>query len=205
MVNFRYGPVDLIAAAFDGDVPDPSVLAVIADLVDAGQIRVLDPLTGIANRRRINAELETSVELSIERGEQVWVIMLDLDNFKRLNDTMGHDIGDLALQRAAASLKTSIRSNDFCGRFGGEEFLAIIRGAEREDVAQIAERVRASIEDALSEYSSSASIGVALHHVPDSPQDVVNAADQAMYRAKTSGKNRVVLYDEEPESAAAAA
>jgi diguanylate cyclase (GGDEF)-like protein len=153
-----------------------------------------DPLTGLYNRRYMEDALDRYVSLSERSGTATSVVMIDLDNFKRLNDEHGHAKGDAVLRDVAAQLVAALRPSDVVSRYGGEELLVILPNCGIEDAQHKAEIMRARIE-ALSEphgISISASFGVAA--VPEtstSPVDVIPMADAALYAAKKAGKNCV--------------
>ncbi len=131
--------------------------------------------------------------------------MVDVDNFKAINDEFGHRVGDVSLQKIASILRTAMREGDVIYRYGGEEFVAIFKGASGQDALVAAERLRNAVETApltgedLGMISPmTVSIGVALmpDHGPDISQ-LIEKADQAMYRAKDLGRNRVQVWEEE--------
>ncbi|WP_225205149.1 sensor domain-containing diguanylate cyclase [Novosphingobium huizhouense] len=154
-----------------------------------------DPLTGLYNRRYMEDALERFVSLGARTGGSTAVIMLDLDNFKHLNDDHGHAKGDAVLRDVAAQMVGALRPTDVLCRYGGEELLAILPDCSLEDAAEKADILRERIE-LLSEVHAcaiSASLGVAA--VPEAAttaSDVVPIADAALYAAKKAGKNRVV-------------
>ncbi len=151
-----------------------------------------DPLTGLGNRRGLNLALQTCQAL----GQPFAVIALDIDFFKRINDTYGHDTGDQVIRQVGHWMRTQAREGDTLFRMGGEEFLALLPGAHQNAAANIAERLRAGIEHAaiLPEETVTVSIGVAAWAPEDAidPEQVLKAADQALYRAKQAGRNRVM-------------
>ncbi|PEQ13897.1 hypothetical protein B2G71_06235 [Novosphingobium sp. PC22D] len=153
-----------------------------------------DPLTGLYNRRYMEDALERYVSLAERTGSATSVLMIDLDNFKKLNDEHGHAKGDVVLRDVAAQLGAALRPSDVIARYGGEELMVILPNCGLEDAAHKAETLRLRIES-LSEFHGcaiSASLGVAT--VPEtstSPADVVPMADAALYAAKAAGKNRV--------------
>jgi diguanylate cyclase (GGDEF)-like protein len=155
-----------------------------------------DPLTGLYNRRYMEDALERYVSLAERTGSPTSVIMIDLDNFKRLNDEHGHAKGDAVLRDVAAQLVGGLRPSDFVARNGGEELMVILPGCSLEGAQIKAEGLRVRIEG-LSEAHGvpiSASFGVAT--VPEtstSPADVVPMADAALYAAKQAGKNCIRL------------
>ena len=153
-----------------------------------------DPLTGLYNRRYMEDALDRYISLAERTGGATSVVMIDLDNFKQLNDVHGHAKGDAVLRDVAAQLVGALRPSDVVSRYGGEELLVILPSCDLEDATQKAELLRARIE-ALSEphgHPISASFGVAT--VPEtstSPVDVIPMADTALYAAKQAGKNCV--------------
>lgn len=154
-----------------------------------------DPLTGLYNRRYMEDALERFVSLGARGGGSTAVIMLDLDNFKLLNDEHGHAKGDAVLRDVAAQMVGALRPTDVLCRYGGEELLAILPDCSLEDAAEKADMLRERIE-LLSEVHAcgiSASLGVAaIPEAATTASDVVPIADAALYAAKKSGKNRVV-------------
>lgn len=157
-----------------------------------------DPLTGLYNRRYMEDALDRYVSLAERSGTATSVIMIDLDNFKSLNDSHGHAKGDAVLRDVAAQLVGGLRPSDVVCRYGGEELLVILPGCGLDDAMLKAEMLRIRVE-ALTEVHGtpiSASFGVA--SVPEtatSPVDVIPRADAALYLAKQQGKNRIVTAD----------
>lgn len=160
---------------------------------------ITDPLTGAFNRRHFFALGEKEVERSIRCGLPVSVVIFDMDNFKLINDTFGHLVGDQVLCALSAYCRDTIRPYDIFARFGGEEFILLLPETRGEQAFQVAERMRARIANHLVDLpqgpvSTSASFGVAELNLLDTPtlDKLVDRADQALYRAKRSGRNRVV-------------
>lgn len=157
-----------------------------------------DPLTGLYNRRYMEDALDRYVSLAERTGSSTAVIMIDLDNFKRLNDESGHAKGDAVLRDVAAQFIGALRPSDVVARYGGEELMVILPGCGMDDALLKAEILRARVES-LSEVHGvpvSASFGVAA--VPEtstSPADVVPMADAALYAAKQAGKNCIRTAD----------
>ncbi len=163
---------------------------------------VTDELTGLFNRRRFEEVIQTEVERAKRFGQQLGFVMLDIDDFKVVNDTYGHPQGDVVLREVARILMVSAREIDEPARYGGEELAVVLPGTDLEGAFSLAERVRAEIErleiPRVGEgdgepLSVTASFGVAA--IPGSAYDVgslIEAADHALYQAKRSGKNKVV-------------
>jgi diguanylate cyclase (GGDEF)-like protein len=158
---------------------------------------MIDPLTGIANRRSFLADGNEMAKRNAANPCPAAVLLLDLDHFKSINDRFGHAIGDRVLQVFADTAKANIRSGDLIGRLGGEEFAAVLYNAGREKAVALAERIRAAFAEAASEVDGLAvgatvSIGIAVNQDPplDVPQ-LLGQADQALYYAKERGRNRV--------------
>lgn len=149
-----------------------------------------DPLTGLANRRLLDYVLRRELAAAQRAGDRVGLIMLDLDNFKAFNDAHGHPAGDRLLTRIGEILKEQTRDEDLAVRYGGEEFLLVIRRAPAEGLRKLAERVRETVEE---QTPLTTSLGVT-HQGPDEqdPDALVARADSALYRAKEAGRNRVI-------------
>ncbi|MFI8393751.1 diguanylate cyclase [Pseudomonas sp. NPDC078863] len=149
-----------------------------------------DPMTGLANRRAMDEELR-----GLERAGRTYsVLSLDIDHFKRVNDTFGHDKGDLAIKQVAHTLQTHSRTGDLACRAGGEEFLLILPETDVASASVIAERIRQAIatSDIETVGHITASIGVATcEHLPTTAEIVLKKADECLYRAKQGGRNRV--------------
>lgn len=165
-----------------------------------------DPLTGLPNRRLLHERLQQSMAISARSGKHGALMFIDLDNFKTLNDTQGHDVGDLLLKEVASRLTRNVREGDTVARLGGDEFvvaLESLNGLAQEAAAQsemISEKIRAELSQPYLlngfEHSSSPSIGVSLFRGHQSSLDeVLKQADLAMYQAKASGRNRVCFFD----------
>jgi len=155
----------------------------------------IDTLTGLANRRGVTRALEDTMAL-VRAGGSCSALLLDVDHFKSINDLLGHQTGDRALAQIGRIIADNIRGADVAGRFGGEEFLVLLRDAERERTLQVAERLRAAIQGGGVSYADgkpvTISIGVAYARPADAPHDVIERADRALYRAKNAGRNCVV-------------
>lgn len=165
------------------------------------QARV-DSLTGIANRFSFMQAAEEFYARAISKDASLAVLMMDLDHFKRINDTYGHDRGDQALRIVADECRATFRESDVFARLGGEEFAALLYGVTGEDALRVAERVRRRIEELRIDESESGllftvSIGIAFRAADDADFDALLVrADHAMYSAKQQGRNRVVLHED---------
>lgn len=151
-----------------------------------------DPLTVVPNRR----ELDRYLDRVTGRMRPMSVIMMDIDHFKKVNDTYGHESGDLVLQQFSSTVKSTVRPGDFLGRYGGEEFM-VVCNAGLEEAAEIAERVRVAVRQTPLKISDSqsisitASFGVAEYLPGEIAASVVRRADRGLYAAKQAGRNRV--------------
>ena len=156
-----------------------------------------DQLTGIKNRRSIFEELDKLILNFKNNQVHFGVIILDIDFFKKVNDTHGHHAGDLVLIETAKCFTENIRSNDFIGRQGGEEFLALIEGVDQEGIIEIAERLRESIETKIIEVENmklniTISGGIAHSSEEQDKDKLVNLADERLYLAKEGGRNKII-------------
>ncbi|WP_166264464.1 GGDEF domain-containing protein [Marinobacter caseinilyticus] len=158
----------------------------------------IDELTGVCNRRRIFEVLAEEYNRYTRTPGAFSVCILDVDNFKQVNDRYGHQSGDDILRKVAASVTTSIRTIDCFGRYGGEEFLLILPQTPADGAMIKAERVRQAIAsipfpDINGEFRVTVSIGVAEYEADETVDDTIARADRALYRAKEAGRNRVEL------------
>lgn len=178
-----------------------------ADLLRIDQLEIeniLDPLTKAYNRRYLDRRLDEEVARSKRYALELSILMLDIDHFKRVNDTYGHLAGDAALSTLSGLVKTSLRDLDVVARYGGEEFIVICTNTDIDGAALVAERLRKLVESHQVEITDSSgkklsiqirvSIGVAGFSAGiESKENLIQAADQALYRAKEEGRNRVVV------------
>jgi diguanylate cyclase (GGDEF)-like protein len=158
---------------------------------------VTDPVSGLFNRRLFNERLEEELDRARRHNTNVALLMIDIDNFKGINDRFGHPAGDLVIRGVGDILKRSVRRFDLCTRFGGEEFAIVMPGSGAESSASVAERIRQRIEafrppdSELADLRVTASIGMTVSQGA-SARELIARADQALYEAKKSGKNRLV-------------
>lgn len=165
------------------------------------ELAVTDQLTGLYNRRYLANHMSTMFDVGSQAKMPVSVLIIDVDHFKPINDTYGHDIGDVVLQGLAKRLTGSIRGMDVACRYGGEEFVLLMPKTDAATVSVVAERIREEIEakpfdlggDHQKSIPITVSIGAATSHEGDTPQAILKRADEALYRAKEQGRNRVVF------------
>ncbi len=156
----------------------------------------IDYLTGLANRREMYRVMQAEIARTSRHGGNIALIMFDYDDFKSINDIYGHEAGDLTLQHGTQLLTEVLRQEDTCARWGGEEFMLIQPGNDREGVLRSAERLRMVIEQHPLQYKNikieaTISIGVALHNPGESLNSFIYRVDSSLYGAKKQGKNRV--------------
>ena len=167
-------------------------------LLELEQLALLDELTRLANRRYLENSLENRIK---ELDRYQWasgLLMIDIDNFKQVNDTYGHPLGDEVLRQMATTLRNNSRSFDLYGRWGGEEFLGIIRNVDASRLRKMAEKIRiliahTTVMAGTTQLGFTVSIGATLLRPGDTVESAVARADQLMYRSKKNGKNRVTL------------
>lgn len=161
-----------------------------------------DPLTQLANRRFLMQSLEKEFKRSVRNQEPLALIMADIDHFKRINDTCGHQQGDVVLKAVAEAIVVELREYDLASRFGGEEFALLLPGAKLAQATAAAERIRKRVanlkfEGCLNQLGITISLGVASGPRKDIQEidDLVRLSDDALYAAKREGRNRVVIAD----------
>jgi len=174
-----------------------SWLALCVHRVELEHVAQTDSLTGLLNRGAFEAVLRRDLQRCHLSGATLSVMLIDIDYFKQVNDSFGHAVGDRVLRRVSAALASRTRPSDVLSRYGGEEFVVLLRNAGAEDAHAAAERIRSHIEalDDLPEgINLTASIGVAVSLSGESPDELLLRADEALYRSKKEGRNLVTLY-----------
>ena len=168
-------------------------------LEESVEMAVIDPLTGLHNRRYMETHLKTLVAEASTSGRPLSVLVADIDYFKRINDTYGHDAGDAVLKEFAARFRRNTRSIDLACRLGGEEFVIIMPDTDITRATQVGERLRTCIAEDSFQLSAAKSIRVtasvglaALERWDDTPETIFKRADIALYAAKRDGRNRVM-------------
>jgi diguanylate cyclase (GGDEF)-like protein len=160
------------------------------------RLAFLDHLTQLPNRRFLEMSLHTALGEFQEHKDPLGVLLIDLDGFKQINDRYGHSCGDRALQEAATTLTGSLRPTDTVGRWGGDEFLAVIRNVNQDVLSKLAERCVALVAQTAipgndeRRISLSISVGATLSRLGGSAEELIQRADELMYRSKTSGRGR---------------
>ncbi|WP_174408675.1 sensor domain-containing diguanylate cyclase [Desulfovibrio psychrotolerans] len=179
---------------------------VVSTIEELERVAITDQLTGVYNRRHLMSAGEKLVDVCRRGGAPCGCLMLDVDHFKRVNDSYGHAVGDMVLTTIADTLQKSVRGSDIVARYGGEEFAIVAPNADREEAARLAERIRAAVEGmsfnadgvrfvctvsvGVSDIGALSTVGATLL------ESALNCADVALYKAKDAGRNRVVcLYD----------
>jgi two-component system, cell cycle response regulator len=167
------------------------------------EMALTDSLTGLPNRRAIDFWASRQLSAAVRHDFPVWVVMADLDHFKSINDTHGHDAGDIVLKSFAEILRSNTRGSDICGRLGGEEFLVVITHAQKENATIAIERIRKQFGAQKftvghRTFGATASFGIAGIRATVRPDfsDLVTRADAALYAAKRQGRNRIEFEDE---------
>ena len=156
-------------------------------------LSVTDRLTGLVNRNKLDEVIDAEVKRSKRYGSSFGVILLDIDHFKRVNDTHGHQVGDDVLIAFAKILRQNTRDIDTVGRWGGEEFLIICPQTDLNELAQVAEKLRSVVEGHAFPVvqSKTASFGIAVHNPQEGVNELIARSDEALYRAKNNGRNCV--------------
>lgn len=165
-----------------------------------------DPLTGVLNRRGLHEALNHCRAYACRHQKPLAMLMIDLDNFKQMNDLYGHDVGDQVLVRVAQQLKQTLRQSDVLARLGGEEFIVLLPVTSEAEAAQIAERLRQLVAalywqaPVTAHYQQTISIGISMQTSDYDVEQQMHQADQALYRAKQRGRDRVEWYTEPTET-----
>ena len=171
-----------------------------------------DALTGLANRRSLEEFFRSAQIVAMETGAPLSILLIDIDHFKKFNDSYGHQVGDQVLRLVAQVLQKSVRDVDLAARYGGEELMAVLPGADLRLCADVAERIRRRISEArLTRRSTgqeiasvTVSIGVAQFRLAEAAEATIERCDRALYQAKRAGRNRTVMENEVDGEIAAA-
>ncbi len=160
------------------------------------KLALLDPLTQLANRTYIQEDLSQRLDEFRRYKVPFGILFFDIDHFKKVNDTYGHPVGDQVLTLVSKTLMTNARTFDLFGRWGGEEFIGIIRNISEEDLIDLADRLRILIQKSFIEHENSKvqvtiSAGLTMIRTEDTIESIVNRADDLMYQSKQNGRNRI--------------
>lgn len=190
-----------VESEFDSDRLSEVQQELISEVDRLREMALVDPLTRTWNRSGIQEVFSREISLAEREKQPVGVIMADIDHFKSVNDTYGHDVGDVVLKRVADRIRLTVRPYDSIGRMGGEEFLVVLPKSHGPTVATVAERIRQAVERAPIEIPDSAPLQVTLSlgtsHAVCRPgyspklEALAKAADLALYEAKRNGRNQV--------------
>lgn len=167
-----------------------------ASMITIREMAIHDDLTGFYNRRHLMELIESEKNRSVRTGAIFTLVMMDIDKFKNINDTYGHQAGDNVLMTFSAIIRSILRKTDFCGRYGGEEFLVALTETNLQDAKAFAERIRSCVEDSFfpdlgTDSKVTVSIGLAQYRTKEDIEKTISRADEALYRAKNGGRNRV--------------
>jgi diguanylate cyclase (GGDEF)-like protein/PAS domain S-box-containing protein len=188
----------MFAGAAEIFTDNKSVIAALQSIQTSDATVLFDPLTGIGNRPHIEVKLRVALHALIAGGPPFGVLFMDIDHFKNFNDTYGHLTGDKVLRYVAQSIRNNLRVSDSCGRWGGEEFIALMMDVDRERLGKVAEKLRqiiaqTEVEDQDARLSVTISIGATLARPDDTLQSLIQRVDQLMYQSKENGRDQVTL------------
>ena len=172
--------------------------ATAARLAELESLAFLDELTHLANRRFLDAAIHGAIEENRRMGVPLGILFMDIDHFKRFNDLHGHDVGDLVLRCVAGTLSANSRPFDVYGRWGGEEFVGLIRNAGSDELAIVGNRMRSLVGSAYvvhngMELRVTISAGATVVQAGDTVESLMKRADSLLYRSKQAGRNRLTV------------
>jgi diguanylate cyclase (GGDEF)-like protein len=200
-IGFTYGQFVLCLATCGGII----WLSFCQNRATLEQQALCDSLTGLLNRRAFDDILHREIERTQRSGTPRGLILIDLDRFKEVNDTRGHNAGDEVLRQVSALLRQAVRPSDTLARYGGEEFVLLVRSARPDETEAIAERLRESIEQCAAlpfNVWLTASVGVAMSYPGETAAELLDRCDSALYASKRAGRNRVSVHPPIHSSAA---
>jgi diguanylate cyclase (GGDEF)-like protein len=189
----RFSNEDLAALRL---MADPAALALTTQKLrqaadEVTRLASIDPLTGLFNRRYFDTRLEAELQRARRNGEPLALLMVDIDNFKRINDDHGHMVGDRLLRCVAERLRRGVRIFDVCARYGGDEFAILMPSSNVDTAVLVADRIRASIGGHCAHGSAGVTVSVGVAHSNGREKDLLSIADRALLEAKAMGKNTV--------------
>ncbi len=191
---------EFVVARRQADTAERRVRELETELTQVSEQVREDQLTGVLNRRGLEDAIEREIARSTRRNAPLCIAVLDLDNFKRLNDTYGHQAGDAALIHLTKIVRRAVRPTDVVARYGGEEFVILLGDANAEQALLAMQRLQRALTKRFFMHNNERllitfSAGIALHEAEETGDSVIGRADKAMYQAKIQGKNRVVVAD----------
>jgi diguanylate cyclase (GGDEF)-like protein len=175
---------------------DPAALALTMQKLreaadEVTKLASIDPLTGLFNRRYFDARLEAELQRSRRHGEPLTLLMVDIDNFKAINDEHGHMVGDRLLRCVSERLRRGVRIFDVCSRYGGDEFAILMPSSNVDTAVLVAERIRTSVRAHCGQAAASVTVSVGIAHSDGRERELLSIADRALLEAKAMGKNAV--------------
>jgi diguanylate cyclase (GGDEF)-like protein/PAS domain S-box-containing protein len=208
-VSTRIAPISdadgNIAGAIELFTDNKATVEVQRKIQDLEKMALLDPLTQLGNRRHLEMHLQSSLDEMRRYGWPFGILFMDVDGFKKINDIHGHDVGDRTLNMVAATMSNSLRSSDFLGRWGGDEFLAVVLNVREDQLLAIGNKLRALVEHSTIVIGRTfervtVSVGATEADADDTMDTLLKRADNLMYRSKASGGNLVTMDYPETEN-----
>jgi diguanylate cyclase (GGDEF)-like protein len=172
----------------------------ITDKLILQEIAIRDPLTNLYNRLKILELIQYEIEKAQRYNHVFSLLMIDIDDFKHINDTFGHNFGDEVLKEFSKCLKQSVRKIDIVSRWGGEEFLILLPETKKEQALKVANRIKENLSKVYVDYNNivvsmnTASFGLTEYHREDNSNLLIEKVDKALYISKNNGKNKISLY-----------
>ena len=172
----------------------------ITDKLILQEIAIRDPLTNLYNRLKILELIQYEIEKAQRYNHVFSLLMIDIDDFKHINDTFGHNFGDEVLKEFSKCLKQSVRKIDIASRWGGEEFLILLPETKKEQALKVANRIKENLSKVYVDYNNivvsmnTASFGLTEYHREDNSNQLIEKVDKALYISKNNGKNKISLY-----------
>lgn len=190
----------LIAICVSNKVMDNAYLDQYRTKHELVNLITKDHLTNAFNREKFDEICYKNTDkLIVNEGTEVYILILDIDFFKKVNDTFGHDVGDEVLKHIVTVVQSCVRQRDYVIRWGGEEFVVVLMGTDENGAARVAERIRATVEESTHfEPKVTVSIG-ACRYDGNNYHTAITNADYALYQAKRTGRNKIVLYENEQQ------
>jgi diguanylate cyclase (GGDEF)-like protein len=174
----------------------PSALALTMQMLrqsadEVTRLASIDPLTGLFNRRYFDTRLEAELQRARRHGEPITLLMVDIDNFKAINDEHGHVVGDRLLRCVSDRLRRGVRIFDVCARYGGDEFVILMPSSNVDTALLVAERIRSTVRGHCTQSAASVTVSIGIAHSDGRERELLSIADRALLEAKGMGKNAV--------------